>query len=99
MGTISRLKAGMDQLPAEQQEAQRLKQGWPHILTDLRIIDVEGKALPHDGKAFGELQARGAHTVSQYYKVRSHVGPGAPRCHLWQLPACLAADASWLHPP
>ena len=31
--------------------------------------DREGRELPHDGQAFGELQTRGGHAVQQYHKV------------------------------
>ena len=36
---------------------------------DMRIIDDEGKELPHDGKAYGELQVRGPHVIQRYYRV------------------------------
>lgn len=35
----------------------------------MRIIDDEGKELPHDGKAYGELQVRGPHVIQRYYRV------------------------------
>ena len=59
----------MDEWDGERQETERLKAGWPGFLTDLRIIDDNDKELPHDGVAFGTLQARGPHTVHTYYKV------------------------------
>ena len=40
---------------------------------DMRIIDDEGKELPHDGKAYGELQVRGPHVIQRYYRVNSHL--------------------------
>ncbi len=33
----------------------------------LRIVDVDGRPLPRDGKAFGELQIRGPWVCSAYY--------------------------------
>ena len=60
---------------AQRQDRARAKQGWPQILTDLRIVGEHGRALPRDGKAFGELQARGPHTLQRYYQVRSRVNP------------------------
>ncbi|MBL8534239.1 MAG: AMP-binding protein, partial [Betaproteobacteria bacterium] len=35
---------------------------------DLRIVDDEGKELPRDGKAFGDLQARGPWVCRDYFK-------------------------------
>ena len=36
-----------------------LLQGRAHVLIDMRIVDDEGKELPWDGKAFGNLQVSG----------------------------------------
>ena len=36
---------------------------------DMRIVDDSGKVLPHDGKAYGDLQVRGPHVISRYYRV------------------------------
>ena len=69
IGTFCTLKRGMDEWDQDRQEATRAKQGWPMILTDLRIVGDDGQPLPHDAKAFGELQARGAHTIQTYHKV------------------------------
>jgi fatty-acyl-CoA synthase len=35
---------------------------------DTRIVDEEGKELPRDGKAFGDLQVRGPWIVNGYFK-------------------------------
>ena len=49
--------------------AYKLKQGWPLVFVDMRIVDDNGAALPHDGTTFGHLQVRGPHVVRQYYKA------------------------------
>ena len=59
----------MQDWDTEKLDRSRQKQGWPQIMTDLRIVGEDGKELPRDGKAFGELQARGPHTLQAYYKV------------------------------
>lgn len=69
IGTFSTLKLGMESWDQDRQEAMRAKQGWPMVLTDLRIVGDDGKPLPHDAQAFGELQAKGVHTIQSYHKV------------------------------
>lgn len=42
------------------------------MFVDMRIVDGEGRVLPHDGAAQGELQCRGLHVVREYFRVRAH---------------------------
>ena len=44
-------------------------QGRPAPFVDMRIVDERGAELPRDGKAFGDLQVRGPHVVSRYFRV------------------------------
>lgn len=55
-------------LDLETQKSLRLKQGKPTFGVELRIVDGEGKKLPHDGKAFGALQVRGPWVCERYFK-------------------------------
>jgi fatty-acyl-CoA synthase len=72
IGTISRLKAGMSDWPAERQLAVRLKQGIPVMGVEVRILGAENEDLPWDGEHVGELIVRGPWIASSYYK-----NPGA----------------------
>jgi fatty-acyl-CoA synthase len=45
----------------------KMKQGRRIFLVDTRIVDAEGKPLPHDGETSGELQVRGPAIASGYY--------------------------------
>ena len=45
-----------------------MKQGRAPYGVDWRIVDENGKELPHDGKAFGDLQVRGPWITSGYFK-------------------------------
>jgi 3-(methylthio)propionyl---CoA ligase len=54
------------ELKPEEALRLRLKQGRAVCGTDIRIVDGDGKELPRDGIAFGDLQARG-HWVCQAY--------------------------------
>ena len=44
----------------------RLKQGRPVFGADVKIVDAEGNALPHDGVAFGDLLTRGLWVCREY---------------------------------
>jgi len=59
--------------PAMQDDTDRMrrqmKQGRPVPGVQMRIVDDHGKELPHDGKAFGELQVRGPWITSGYFKL------------------------------
>ena len=46
----------MGPLTWEQQLDLKAKQGRPHMFLDMRIVNDEGKELPHDGKASGNLE-------------------------------------------
>ena len=52
--------------------AQRLdvqcKQGRPIYGVELRIVDDEGRPLPHDGKAYGHLLVRGPWVTKGYFR-------------------------------
>ena len=63
------LQGGQGALTAEEELHCRLSQGWPHLLTDMRIVNADGNELPRDGKSSGELQVRGPHVVQAYFKV------------------------------
>ena len=69
VGTVNRPKpffAGLS--PAEQFDL-RTKQGCPVFGVDLRIVDDEGRVLPHDGKTFGRLMCRGPWIIERYYQA------------------------------
>ena len=49
-------------------EALQAKQGRAVFGVDLRIVDENGRELPWDGKAFGDLQVRGPWVIKSYFK-------------------------------
>lgn len=69
LGTVCTLKEKHLKLSAEEQFAIELKQGRPVFGVDMRIVDQNGQPLPHDGKAFGDLQVRGPWVVQRYFKL------------------------------
>ena len=67
LGTISRLKSYMLDLPESEQFAIRAKQGYVAAGVDLRIVDEQGREAPWDGATMGEIQVRGPWIVKAYY--------------------------------
>jgi len=68
LGTVCTLKPKHLKLSPREQMAVQAKQGRGIFGVDLKIIDADGKELPHDGKASGELLVKGPWIVSQYFK-------------------------------
>ena len=68
VGTSGGLKGHVEALPTGQRRAFQLKQGRAMFGVDLKIVDADGKALPEDGEAFGELLVRGPWVIESYYK-------------------------------
>ncbi|PSC74120.1 long-chain-fatty-acid-ligase [Micractinium conductrix] len=77
--TVGAIKGSMVGLDREGLTQMKLKQGRPHIFIDMRIVDESGTELPWDGKAFGNLQVRGPHTLSRYYNSEA----AAADAHGW----------------
>ncbi len=68
LGTLCTLKGKQLALPPEQQFALLCKQGRAIYGVDMKIVDGDGKSLPHDGKAFGDLLVRGPWITSGYFR-------------------------------
>jgi 3-(methylthio)propionyl---CoA ligase len=68
LGTLCTLKNKHLSLSAEAQNAIRLKQGRAIYGVEMKIVDPEGKELPWDGKAFGDLLVKGPWIVREYFK-------------------------------
>ena len=70
-------------LPAPAQLAERIKTGVPLPLVDLRIVDADGREVPHDGASQGEIVVR-APWLTQGYLKDAQKG-----AELW--------EGGWLH--
>jgi acyl-CoA synthetase (AMP-forming)/AMP-acid ligase II len=68
VGTAAVLKAKHAALDAQAQLAIRARQGRPLFGVEMKIVDDEGRNLPHDGKSVGELLVRGPWIVGAYYE-------------------------------
>lgn len=54
--------------PDDQHWAFRVTQGQPVCGVETRIVDDDGRVLPNDGKAVGEVEVRGPWITGAYYK-------------------------------
>jgi 3-(methylthio)propionyl---CoA ligase len=68
LGTGCTLKFKHDSLTEDQRFDMQTKQGRPLFGIDLKIVDDDGKLLPHDGKAFGNLMVKGFWVTNAYFK-------------------------------
>ena len=72
LGTLNFLMPHLRELDYEQQMPIKLKQGKSVFGIDIRIIDDDNNVLPHNGVAFGKLQARGHWVTSGYFGDDNH---------------------------
>jgi len=68
LGTVSQLKAKHRNASPAEILAIKDKQGRAIPGVDMKIVDGEGKELPWDGVAFGDLMVRGWWVASRYFK-------------------------------
>ncbi len=68
VGSVSQLKRKHVGLPVAARRAVKIKQGRTIFGVDLKIVDAEGRELPWDGKAFGDLMVRGPWIARGYFK-------------------------------
>jgi fatty-acyl-CoA synthase len=69
LGTVCTFKAKHAKASKEERYALQNKVGRVIFGVDTRIVGEDGNELPHDGKAFGDLQVRGPWIVSGYFKA------------------------------
>jgi 3-(methylthio)propionyl---CoA ligase len=68
VGTIGAPKAKHMNLPPDERMALALKQGRPLYGVEMKIVDAEGKELPRDGVAAGNVMVKGPWVVRDYFK-------------------------------
>jgi 3-(methylthio)propionyl---CoA ligase len=68
LGTASTFKAKHLNLPREQKQAIQATQGRLVYGVEMKIIDPDGKTLPWDGEASGDLLVRGPWIIDKYFK-------------------------------
>ena len=68
LGTLCTLKNRQLDLTPEERLKIRLKQGRAIFGVDMKIVDDNGKELPWDGVAYGNLYVKGPWVVREYFK-------------------------------
>ena len=68
IGVIGNLLPKHASLSPDERTTVKMKQGRGVWGVELKIVDVQGRRLPHDGKAFGHLCVRGPWIASGYFK-------------------------------
>ena len=68
LGTVCTLKAKHKNADKVARYAVQSKQGRAIFGVDMKIVGADGKELPMDGKAFGDLHVRGPWVISSYFK-------------------------------
>jgi len=66
--TFSLLKDKLRRLPPEEQMRYRSKTGRPALGVELRVVDEQGSDVPADGRAVGEIVARGDRVTPGYWR-------------------------------
>jgi acyl-CoA synthetase (AMP-forming)/AMP-acid ligase II len=68
VGSICSIKPCLDALDQEAVFDVKATQGYAPFGVEWRIVDDEGRELPHDGKTFGRLQVRGSAVAKAYFR-------------------------------
>ncbi len=66
LGTMGSPRAGLDALPHDQALDLQCKQGRVMFGVQMKITDDQGRTLPRDGTAFGNLKVRGPWILETY---------------------------------
>lgn len=70
MVTINRMKPWLEnELSEDERWDLKRKQGYPVVGLDMKLVDSEGKDLPHDGISAGEILIRGPWITGSYYNA------------------------------
>ena len=78
IGTLSNMTPELAALPFEDQLKWRTKQGTPPLGVELKIKNIAGQDLPHDGHTYGRLMVKGPTISGGYFrsdeKILDHEG-------------------------
>jgi len=78
LGTLAKLNWEESRRPPDAQRALLEKQGRAICGVDMKIVDDNGRELPWDGVAFGDLHVRGPWVIDRYFRQ-----PASPLVDGW----------------
>ncbi len=90
--TIAHLKPGMLCCGIDEQTGIRCRTGLPVPLVDLKVVDPDGKELPHDGISVGEVVVRAPWLTQGYFREPERSE------ELWQGGYLHTADIGFIDP-
>ncbi|GLU35636.1 3-(methylthio)propionyl-CoA ligase [Trinickia caryophylli] len=67
LGTLARLNWEQSQRPRDAQRRLLEKQGTVIFGVDMKVVGPDGRELPRDGAAFGDLYVRGPWVIERYF--------------------------------
>lgn len=85
-------RAKLEKLSMEEAVGERVKTGRPILFVDLRLMDDDGKFLPHDGKTIGEIVVRAPWLTQTYFKEETRSE------ELWKYGYMHTGDMAWIEP-
>jgi len=68
LGTLAKLTWEQSQRPLDEQRKLLEKQGHAMFGVDMKIVGEDGRDLPWDGVAFGDLYVRGPWVIDRYFR-------------------------------
>ncbi len=71
LGTVCSIKSTLAALPQDELYRLRAKQGRAVFGVQMKVVDDDGRELPRDGKAAGELKVKGPWICKGYYGIRA----------------------------
>jgi len=67
IGSSAAISPHLQSLPKAELLKLKLRQGRRFFGVEMKIVDDQGRRLPHDGKAIGELLVRGPTVITKYF--------------------------------
>ena len=83
LGTLARLNWEQSQRPLGERRHLLQKQGTVICGIDMKIVGQDGRELPRDGVAFGDLHVRGPWVIDRYFSGDESRDEGSPLVDGW----------------